>query len=83
MIPEDTDETALTLNGKKSNIQRRDFMALAENAGISAKAAEHMMSGVLKNTERAKEMCEASRLNEKYKERLAALIDERSRRLER
>ena len=29
IMPEDPEETALTLNGKKSNLRRKDFLALA------------------------------------------------------
>ncbi|HPQ46169.1 MAG TPA: HipA domain-containing protein [Clostridia bacterium] len=43
IIPEDNDQLALTLNGKRSRIHRRDFLAFADTCGISLKAAGSMM----------------------------------------
>ncbi len=36
-LPEDTEESALTINGKKSNVIRADFDALARNLDLSEK----------------------------------------------
>ena len=83
IMPEDKEETALTLNGKKSGIKRDDFNALAENAGINLKAAGRMIDSVAANADRAAAMCMGSELNDVLKERLAALIKERSRLLTR
>ena len=45
MIP---DQMALTVHGKKRNIHRNDFLALAQKCGISEKAAENMIRSILK-----------------------------------
>ena len=45
MIP---DQMALTVHGKKRNIHWNDFLALAQNGGISEKAAENMIRSILK-----------------------------------
>ena len=45
MIP---DRMALTVHGKKRNIHRNDFLAFAQNCGISEKAAENMIRSILK-----------------------------------
>lgn len=45
MIP---DQMTLTVHGKKRNIHRNDFLALAQNCGISEKAAENMIRSILK-----------------------------------
>ena len=45
MIP---DRMALTVHGKKRNIHRNDFLAFAQNCGISEKAAEDMIRSILK-----------------------------------
>lgn len=37
LIPSDEDESALTINGKKRNIRKEDFIALAVNMGIENK----------------------------------------------
>ena len=42
ILPEDTEQLALTLNGKKRNIRKKDFTALADNCGIPLPAAEKM-----------------------------------------
>ena len=47
IIPGDTDELALTLNGKKRNIRRSDFMIFAENVGVSVEAAERIIDRVV------------------------------------
>ncbi len=41
--PEDTEETALTLNGKKRNLKKSDFLRLAENLDLNEKAAHRMI----------------------------------------
>ena len=48
IMPSDKEETALTLNGKKHNIRRKDLLALAENCGIPEKAAAVKASAVRK-----------------------------------
>jgi len=37
LIPDDKDESALTINGKKRNLRRKDFIMLAENMDIESK----------------------------------------------
>ncbi len=43
IMPEDKEEFALTMNGKKTNLRRNDFFLFAEAAGIPRKAAETMI----------------------------------------
>ena len=82
IMPEDREETALTLNGKKSRLHRQDFLALAKNAGLPGRAAERMIMSVAAKVEKAVELCEHSSLSPERKEALADLIRERCRRLE-
>ena len=49
IMPEDPEELALQLNGKKSNLRKKNFLAFAENAGIAQKAAEAMIRDQLKS----------------------------------
>lgn len=81
VMPEDTEETALTLNGKKSNLKRKDFLSFADTIGLKNKAAIHMIDSVANKTGEAVRMCRDSYLNADMKERLIALIGERSIRL--
>ena len=43
IMPEDKEEFALTMNGKKTHLRRNDFLLFAEAAGIPRKAAETMI----------------------------------------
>ncbi|MBZ0202872.1 MAG: HipA domain-containing protein [Ignavibacteria bacterium] len=45
LIPQDKEESALTINGKKSNLRKKDFGALAQNLNIDEKA----VSSVFRN----------------------------------
>jgi serine/threonine-protein kinase HipA len=47
VLPKDEEETALTLNGKKKNLGRKDFDALAESLGVNAKARENAYARLL------------------------------------
>lgn len=83
IMPEDTEETALTLNGKKSNLKRKDFLIFADTAGLNNKAATHMIDSVVRRKEEAIRMCRESYLNSELKKGMIALIEERSDRLQR
>lgn len=81
IMPEDTEETALTLNGKKANLKRKDFLKFADTVGLNNKAATKMIDSVVNRTDEAIRMCRMSFLNTALQDRMAALIDERSARL--
>lgn len=83
ILPSDADELALTLNGKKRNVGRKDFLIFAKDAGIVQQAAERIVDRVasLKDTYIA--ICDASYLPQQMKEALRALICERIARLEK
>ena len=44
VLLEDKEEMALTLNGKKRRLKKRDFMSFASKCGIAENAAEKMLS---------------------------------------
>ncbi len=77
IIPDDPDQFALTLNGKKSNFRRVDFAALANTCGIPAKSAEKMMERIFRLRPTYLEMCRESYLPEGMKASLERLIEER------
>lgn len=77
IMPEDTEETALTLNGKKRNIRRRDFLAFAENCGIDQKPASRMLEQMVSFTPRMAEMAEDSFVPAQIKQGLVTLITRR------
>ena len=81
IMPEDTEETALTLNGKKSALRRSDFMKFAETIGINPKSAERMTDSVLEKEKDALALCDASFLNAELKAKMKSLVSERCGRL--
>lgn len=77
VIPADQEQLALTLNGKKQNIRRKDFIVFAEALGIPEKSAEKMIAKVVKLRDKYITMCRESYLPENMKEALERLMDER------
>ena len=77
IIPADSEEMALALNGKKRNIRRKDFLNLAETAGILRKSAEKMINKVVELEDVYVEYCRNSYLPSDMKERLEKLIQKR------
>lgn len=81
VLPEDNEELALTLNGKKRNIHRKDFLAFAQNCEISPSAAEKMMNKLCHLENAFLTACEASYLSDELKTKTSELISERIYRL--
>ncbi len=77
ILPADSEELALTLNGKKRNIRRNDFLIFAETAGISRKSAEKMIEKIVSLQSIYVELCKTSYLPDDMKERLEELICKR------
>lgn len=81
ILPEDKDELALTLNGKKRNLRKNDFFKFAEVCGINKKSAEKMIANLISKTNDFILLCEESYLPNEMKENLIKLIAERKERL--
>ena len=81
IMPEDTEETALTLNGKKSRLRREDFLKLAETIGVPEKAASKMIASTIAKTGKAEELVRKSYLSEEMKIKMNEMMEERSKRL--
>ncbi len=77
VIPADKEQLALTINGKKQNIRRKDFLVLAETIGITEKSADKMIRKIVKLKDKYIEMCKASYMPDDMKESLENLINER------
>ncbi len=82
LLPEDKEQFALTMNGKKRNVHRKDFFTFADTCGIPRIAAEKMMADVVQRKPTYLSLCEASFLPDPLKEKCMALIAERCRILE-
>ena len=81
IVPQDEEELALTVNGKRRNVRKKDFMIFARTCGISDKAAEKMIKKVCSLKENYSEQCKQSYLKEEQKEKIKELIVERIERL--
>lgn len=77
ILPGDTEQMALTLNGKKRAIHRRDFLKYAETIAITHPAAEKMLKKILSMESQYYAICQESYLPEELKERFEALLTER------
>ncbi len=77
VIPEDKEQLALTANGKKQNLRRKDFLIIAENIGISQKSAEKIIDKIAKMKSKYIAMCQASYIPEDMKQAFEKLITER------
>jgi len=76
-MPEDEEECALALNGKKANLTRSDFLSYAEASDLSEVSAEKMIAKIVSMREQYIQMCEESLLPEQLKKSLAELIESR------
>ena len=77
VIPEDKEQLALTINGKKQNIRRKDFFIFANTIGVSQKSAEKMMDKILRLKDIYISMCNDSYLTDNLKASLISLIEAR------
>lgn len=77
VIPADKEQLALTINGKKQNIRRKDFLILAETIGITEKSADKMIKKIVKLKDKYIEMCKISYMPDDMKDSLENLINER------
>ncbi len=77
VMPEDTEELALTLNGKRKRIKRIDFMQFAAHCGIPESSARKMIDKLCSLKDDFFIACEESYLTEDMQERLKALISRR------
>ena len=77
IMPEDTEELALALNGKKTHIRKKDFLIYAEQCGISKKSAEKMIYKIISMKSDYLKMCNSSLLPDYMKNRFTELIERR------
>lgn len=77
ILPEDNEQMALTLNGKKSRLKKKDFIAFAASCEISEKAAEKMISKLCSLKDKFFSACDESYLSSEYIEQMKQLISDR------
>ena len=77
IMPEDEEQLALTLNGKKRNIRRKDFVKFAENSGIFEKSANAMLNKLSSLKDAFLMQCDHSYLSDELKAKTKELIVQR------
>lgn len=77
IMPEDKEQFALAMNGKKAGIRRKDFLIFAEECSISRGQAEKMIAKVVSMEDRLSVMCGESLMPEGMKGSFARLLKER------
>ena len=77
IMPEDNEEFALPMNGKKNNLRKKDFLVFAKACGIPEEAAGKMIRFLLDKKPVLLTMCQESLLPEEMKEGFSKLIDQR------
>ncbi|RBP32797.1 serine/threonine-protein kinase HipA [Oceanihabitans sediminis] len=82
LIPEDQEELALNLNGKKRKIKRLDFNEAMTKAQIPAKAIENLWNRIEKGMQQWQELIACSFLSKENKSTLMTLIENRAKQLE-
>ena len=74
LMPEDDEELALTLNGKKNKIKRQDFDAAMINSGIPKRAVENLWVRIERGYRGWKELISNSFLTNENKKGLEELL---------
>ncbi len=77
IMPEDIEEFALTMNGKKTNIRKKDFLVFAEECQIKKESAEKMINKIVSLKPIYQKLCDDSLLTQQLKTHFSKLIDER------
>ena len=81
IIKEDNEEMALTINGKKSNLKKSDFLLYAETLGINEVSIKNIQNKFLKQEKKLLEFIDKSFLSESMKIDYKKLLSDRMARL--
>jgi len=77
-IPQDTEETALTINGKKRNLNINDFIALGKNFSLNERSVQNSLGSLKVNIPKFFEFIELSFLIDTLKKDYKQLIEDRA-----
>ena len=80
--PEDKEELALSLSGKKSNLKLNDFLRSATTMGLEKNVVMHLIDNMRKAIPKWKSLIHASFLSEEMKDKYEQLIMSRMNRLQ-
>lgn len=77
VMPEDQEQTALTLNGKKARLKASDFLKFAKSCEIPAAAASKMLRKCISMLPEYTRLCDHSFLPQELKDSMIQLMTER------
>lgn len=77
ILPEDTEELALTLGGKKKKLTRTSFETYGKNLGLNDKQINGVFKRFQKNKDKALRLIEQSFLSEEMQNKYIALLNKR------
>jgi serine/threonine-protein kinase HipA len=77
LLPEDTEELALTLAGKKSKLKKQHFEKLGIDLGLTDKQIKGVFKRMLKNKTKAMQLIEASFLSDEMQLSYKSILDHR------
>lgn len=83
VMPQDKEEFALTINGKKTHIRKKDFASFAQRCGLSAVSCRKIIQKLVALKPVYLSMIEESSLSETMKKAFAELLTERCENLMR
>ena len=75
--PNDDEELALTLNGRKKKLQREDFIRSAATLGIENVIVERLINKYIKLLPKFETVIQSSFLSDELKEKYGELLKER------
>jgi serine/threonine-protein kinase HipA len=79
LMPEDREEMALTINGKKAKIKKSDFIELGKNLKMNNKSIENSFSRIYESIPKMKKVIESSFMSNSLKKAYLKLIDSRAK----
>lgn len=81
VLPEDTEELALSLNGKRKKLARKDFEAAMTHSGLNSKTIDNMISSFWEKLSRWKDCIHMSFLSEEEQTKYISQIETTLQRL--
>ncbi len=82
VLPEDTEELALTLNGRKRKLRRNDFMQAMTASGMDEKVIDNLFKKFIKAIPKWDEWIDVSFLPDEMKNEYKTFIAERIKKLQ-
>jgi len=83
LIPADTEELALTIEGKKKKLKVEHFVGLGNNLGLTSKQIDRVFKRFVNNKDKTFELIDESFLSGEMKEAFAEVMGERYERISR